>query len=108
MYYLFQKFLDKFKKLSGDDSNVMEMALGVLISLLKSMAFSRDCFVAAGVSFFVAFQVCLSDQELGMFIIEGIFGQIVSISCTRIRLAMLLAKFLIKEMFALTYVISLD
>ncbi|PPS04057.1 hypothetical protein GOBAR_AA16609 [Gossypium barbadense] len=68
--FLVDKFLDKFKKLSGDDSNVMEMALGVLISLLKSVAFSRDCFVAAGVSFFVAFQVCLSDQELGMFIIE--------------------------------------
>ncbi|MBA0712366.1 hypothetical protein Golax_011473 [Gossypium laxum] len=82
MYYLFQKFPDKFKKLGGDDSNVMEIALGVLASLLKSVAFSRDCFVAAGVSFFAAFQVCLSDQELGLFIIEGIFGQIVSSSCT--------------------------
>ncbi|KAK5802285.1 hypothetical protein PVK06_029870 [Gossypium arboreum] len=82
MYYLFQKFPDKFKKLGGDDSNVMEMALGVLISLLNSVAFSRDCFVAAGVSFFAAFQVCLRDQELGLFIIEGIFGQIVSSSCT--------------------------
>ncbi|KAG4181992.1 hypothetical protein ERO13_A09G017100v2 [Gossypium hirsutum] len=82
MYYLFQKFPDKFKNLGGDDSNVMEMALGVLISLLNSVAFSRDCFVAAGVSFFAAFQVCLRDQELGLFIIEGIFGHIVSSSCT--------------------------
>ncbi|KAG8479095.1 hypothetical protein CXB51_028994 [Gossypium anomalum] len=65
-----KKFPDKFKKLGGDDSNVMDMALGVLISLLKSVAFFRDCFVAAGVSFFAAFQVCLSDQELGLFIIK--------------------------------------
>ncbi|KAL4352320.1 hypothetical protein GQ457_06G041950 [Hibiscus cannabinus] len=82
MYYLFQKFPEKFNKLGGDDSNVMEMAFGVLLSLLKSVAFSRDCFVAAGVSLFAALQVCLSEQELGLFIIEGIFDQTVITSCT--------------------------
>ncbi|XP_017975457.1 PREDICTED: thyroid adenoma-associated protein homolog [Theobroma cacao] len=82
LYYLFQKFPGKFKDLDTEDSNVMEMALGVLISVLKSVAFSRDCFVAAGVSFFAALQVCLSDQELGLFIIEVIFDQIVSNSGT--------------------------
>ncbi|XVE68126.1 hypothetical protein DITRI_Ditri09bG0044500 [Diplodiscus trichospermus] len=80
LYYLFQKFPWKFKDLSTEDSNVIEMALGVLISVLKSVAFSRDCLVAAGVSFSAALQVCLSDQELGLFIIEGIFDHIVSSS----------------------------
>ncbi|OMO79254.1 hypothetical protein CCACVL1_13805 [Corchorus capsularis] len=80
LYYLFQKFPGKFKDLGSGDSNVMEMALGVLISVLKSTAFSRDCFVAAGVSFSSALQVSLSDQELGLFIIEGIFDKIVSSS----------------------------
>ncbi|XWS44293.1 hypothetical protein CRYUN_Cryun15aG0032500 [Craigia yunnanensis] len=82
LYYLFQKFPGKFNNLGGEDSNVMEMALGVLISLLKSVAFSRDCFVATGVSLFAALQVCLSDQELGLIIIQGIFDQIVSSSGT--------------------------
>ncbi|XVE83796.1 hypothetical protein DITRI_Ditri16bG0115800 [Diplodiscus trichospermus] len=82
LYYLFQKFPGKFNNLGGEDSNVMEMALGVLMSLLKSVAFSRDCFVAAGVSFFAALQVCLSDQELGLIIIQGIFDQNVSSSDT--------------------------
>ncbi|XVF60520.1 hypothetical protein PTKIN_Ptkin08bG0054100 [Pterospermum kingtungense] len=80
LYYLFQKFPGKFKDSSTEDSNVMQMALRVLISVLKSAAFSRDCFVAAGVSFSAALQVCLSDEELGLFIMEGIFGQIVSSS----------------------------
>ncbi|XVF58263.1 hypothetical protein PTKIN_Ptkin07bG0050700 [Pterospermum kingtungense] len=82
LYYLFQKFPGKFNSVGGEDSNVMEMVCGVLISLLKSASFSRDCFVAAGVSFFAAMQVCLSGLELGLIIIQGIFDQIVCSSAT--------------------------
>ncbi|XP_015573647.2 thyroid adenoma-associated protein homolog isoform X1 [Ricinus communis] len=78
-YYLLQRFPDKFKEdlegFDGVEFNIMERILLVLISLLKSMAFSRDCFVAAGVSLCAALQVCLSAQELGLFIIQGIFSQ---------------------------------
>ncbi|KAL3629151.1 hypothetical protein CASFOL_026373 [Castilleja foliolosa] len=38
-------------------------------------AFSRDCFVAAGVSFCAALLVCLSPDELGFFIMRGIFNE---------------------------------
>ncbi|XP_050221761.1 uncharacterized protein LOC126671957 [Mercurialis annua] len=79
-YYLFQRFSGKFKMGSdgfgGGSLSVMESVLLVLIKVLKSVAFSRDCLVAAGVSFFAALQVCVSDQELGLFVIEGIFNQI--------------------------------
>ncbi|GAV72332.1 DUF2428 domain-containing protein [Cephalotus follicularis] len=77
LYYLLQRFPVKFKDLNGFESeNVMEMVLEVLLSLLKSMAFSRDCYVAAGVSFCAALQVCLSVEELGLVIFEGIFYSI--------------------------------
>ncbi|KAJ4823920.1 hypothetical protein Tsubulata_009751 [Turnera subulata] len=70
LYYLLQRFPVKF----SDDGSVMERALGVLVSVLKSTAFSRDCFVAAGVSLFAALQVCLTGDELGLVIIRGIFN----------------------------------
>ncbi|XP_010507456.1 PREDICTED: uncharacterized protein LOC104784082 [Camelina sativa] len=72
-YYLFQRFPLKFKGLVGEDENFMESVLAVQLSILKSSAFSRDCYVAAGVSFCAALQVCLKDEELGMFIAQGIF-----------------------------------
>ncbi|KAJ8750271.1 hypothetical protein K2173_014186 [Erythroxylum novogranatense] len=78
LYYLFQRFPLRLKGSNDFDAgevNVMERVLGALISVLKSMAFSRDCFVAAGVSFCAALQVCLGTEELGMFIIEAIFYQ---------------------------------
>lgn len=82
LYYLLQRFPDKLKDLIGSESgfagqelNVLEMGFKVLIRILKSVAFSRDCFVAAGVALCAALQVCLSPQELGLFIIEGIFNQ---------------------------------
>ncbi|GLU01919.1 hypothetical protein SLE2022_191990 [Rubroshorea leprosula] len=53
----------------------MERVVVVLISILKSVAFSRDCFVAAGVSLCAALQVCLGAEELGLITIEGIFYQ---------------------------------
>ncbi|XP_010516074.1 PREDICTED: thyroid adenoma-associated protein homolog isoform X2 [Camelina sativa] len=72
-YYLFQRFPLKFKGLAGEDASFMEGVLAVQLSILKSSAFSRDCYVAAGVSFCAALQVCLKDEELGMFIAQGIF-----------------------------------
>ncbi|KAK2655045.1 hypothetical protein Ddye_008097 [Dipteronia dyeriana] len=76
LYYLLQRFPAKFKDMNGCDGkriDVLEMVFGVLVSILKSVAFSRDCYVAAGVAFCAALQVCLSPEELGLFIIEGIF-----------------------------------
>lgn len=75
LYYLLQRCPDKFKGLSGQKESIMEMIFVVLISILKSTAFSRDCYVAAGVALCAALQVCLGPQELGLFLIEGIFYQ---------------------------------
>ena len=69
LYYLFQRFPLKFT----DAENVLEASLTVILSVLNSVAFSRDCYVAAGVSFCAALQVFLNPQELALFIIEGIF-----------------------------------
>lgn len=80
MYYLLQRFPSKFIDLNSrgnglnlEDSNILEMIVTTILSILKSVAFSRDCFVAAGVSFCVALQACLSPEELGLVIMEGIF-----------------------------------
>ncbi|KAL0450561.1 UNVERIFIED_CONTAM: hypothetical protein Slati_1612500 [Sesamum latifolium] len=82
MYYLLQRFPQKFYNVGGElyelslnNCSVLEMAFGNVLSILKSHAFSRDCLVAAGVGFFAALQVCLSPGELGLFIIRGIFQQ---------------------------------
>ncbi|PHT50177.1 hypothetical protein CQW23_09924 [Capsicum baccatum] len=72
MYYLLQRFPLKFV---GAGSNVLERILFTALSILKSESFSRDCLVAAGVTFCVALQVCLSPEELGLFIMEGIFNE---------------------------------
>ncbi|KAG7985401.1 hypothetical protein I3843_03G024200 [Carya illinoinensis] len=74
LYYLLQRFPSKFTDSVGAES-VLETAVTAILSVLKSPAFSRDCFVAAGVSFCAALQVCLNAQELGLFIIEAIFCQ---------------------------------
>ncbi|XP_028780500.1 thyroid adenoma-associated protein homolog [Neltuma alba] len=81
MYYLLQRFPSKFKEFSShengliqEESNVMEGIVTIILSILKSPAFSRDCFVAAGVAFCAALQVCISSQELGLVIIRGIFN----------------------------------
>ncbi|TQD77162.1 hypothetical protein C1H46_037298 [Malus baccata] len=78
LYYLLQRFPSKFEEFNGGSDNagrlnVLEMSVTVVLSVLKSVAFSRDCYVAAGVSFCAALQVCLGPEELGLFIIEGIF-----------------------------------
>ncbi|CAN8266012.1 unnamed protein product [Cochlearia groenlandica] len=73
-YYLFQRFPLKFKGLVGEDASFMERVFAVQIRILKSAAFSRDCYVAAGVSFCAGLQVCLEEEEeLGLFIVQGIF-----------------------------------
>lgn len=72
-YYLFQRFPLKFKGLVGEDASFMKRVFAVQISILKSVAFSRDCYVAAGVSFCASLQVCLKDEELVLFIAQGIF-----------------------------------
>nr|XP_011467977.1 PREDICTED: thyroid adenoma-associated protein homolog [Fragaria vesca subsp. vesca] len=78
LYYLFQRFAAKFGCGGGE---VLEMSVVVIMSILKSVAFSRDCYVAAGVSFCAAMQVCLSAEELGWFIIEGIFRRNLDSNC---------------------------
>lgn len=75
LYYLLQRFPGKFKDVAAEDSDVLERIVSVLTRILKSVAFSRDCFVAAGVCLCAALQVCLSLEELGLIIIEGIFYQ---------------------------------
>ncbi|GAU41066.1 hypothetical protein TSUD_284360 [Trifolium subterraneum] len=80
LYYLLQKFPDKFS--CGDEngigidgfSSVMEGIVSVVLSLMGSDAFSRDCFVAAGVAFCAALQVCISSEELGLILMQGIFS----------------------------------
>ncbi|KAA8530356.1 hypothetical protein F0562_005065 [Nyssa sinensis] len=79
-YYLLQRFPSKFIDLNSspndlfeEDLNILEMILTTILSILKSLAFSRDCFVAAGVSFCAALQVCLSPEELGLVIMEVFF-----------------------------------
>lgn len=74
LYYLFQRFPSKFAGCSGSES-VLETAVAIILNILQSIAFSRDCFVAAGVSLCAALQARLNAQELGLFIIEGIFYQ---------------------------------
>ncbi|KAK6129242.1 hypothetical protein DH2020_036951 [Rehmannia glutinosa] len=83
MYYLLQRFPEKFYNVGAEHQGlnlnnqcILEMVLTNVLSILKSQAFSRDCFVAAGVSFCAALQVCLSPDELGLFIMQGIFHEI--------------------------------
>ncbi|XP_038903869.1 thyroid adenoma-associated protein homolog [Benincasa hispida] len=71
LYYLLQRFPSKFQ----EDSSVMGMIVSTILSILKSLAFSRDCYVAAGVSFCASLQVCLNSAELGVLIFYGIFEQ---------------------------------
>lgn len=93
LYYLLQKFPSKFTELGSGGSesengvvvvsdseleiegysSVMEGIVSVVLSLLGSSAFSRDCFVAAGVALCAALQVCISSQELGLVLIRGVF-----------------------------------
>ncbi|XP_022983680.1 thyroid adenoma-associated protein homolog [Cucurbita maxima] len=79
LYYLLQRFPSKFL----EDSSVMGMIVSTILSILKSLAFSRDCYVSAGVSFCASLQVCLNSEELGVLIFYGIFEQTNHISCLK-------------------------
>lgn len=74
LYYLLQRFPSKFleeeAKGSGD---IFDGVIDVIVSVLKSSSFSRDCVVAAGVSFFAALQVCAGVEELAFFIVKAFF-----------------------------------
>ena len=71
LYYLLQRFPSKFQ----EDFGVLGMIVSSILSILKSLAFSRDCYVAAGVSFCASLQVCLNSEELGVLIFYGILEQ---------------------------------
>lgn len=73
LYYLLQKFPSKFKDLS--EGSILGPILDVVLRILRTMYFSRDCFVASGVCVCAALQVCLSPKELGLFILKGMFSQ---------------------------------
>ncbi|CAI9109681.1 OLC1v1009547C1 [Oldenlandia corymbosa var. corymbosa] len=76
MYYLLQRFPHRFSDASREeDVDIFATVFVTVFNILKSQAFPRDCFVAAGVTFFAALLVCLSDEELGLFIMGGIFCQ---------------------------------
>lgn len=84
MYYLLQRFPMRFVDMGegqyGSGSDVLRMVLMTILSIFKSQAFSRDCFVSAGVSFCAALQVSLDADELGLFIMKGIFNQLSVVS----------------------------
>lgn len=80
LYYLLQKFPLKFSS-GGENgvgvdgfSSVMEGVVSVVLNLMGSDAFSRDCFVAAGVALCAALQVCINSEELGLVLIQGVFN----------------------------------
>ncbi|XXG70625.1 hypothetical protein AAC387_Pa07g0062 [Persea americana] len=82
LYYLLQRFPSKFvdakcneSHLVTDDSTVLEIVVRVILSVLKSSAFSRDCLVAAGVSFCAALQARMKPPRLAVFIVEGFFSR---------------------------------
>ncbi|KAK6913243.1 THADA/TRM732, DUF2428 [Dillenia turbinata] len=77
LYYLLQKFPAKFSDSNGfsSGSSVREMSVEAILTILKSNAFSRDCLVAAGVSFCAALQAYMSPQELGLYIMRYMFNQ---------------------------------
>ncbi|XP_076941377.1 uncharacterized protein LOC143610913 [Bidens hawaiensis] len=76
VYYLLQRCPDNFSAFG----NFTGMVLTTVLSVLKSEAFSRDCFVAAGVTFCAALQVCLCPEELGLAFMEGMFRRGLSFS----------------------------
>lgn len=109
LYYLVQKFPSRFIDLSDGTKNVLKAVVDVVLRILRLASFSRDCFVAAGVSFCASLQVSLSSQELGLFIMEGIFGKTnnsfstsCSIELTEVVLKVPYRGELLKEIFDLS------
>ncbi|CAL9185026.1 uncharacterized protein LOC135607932 [Musa acuminata AAA Group] len=73
LYYLLQRYPTKFVG-SEEASVIFKSVIGTILSILKSSAFSRDCLVAAGVSFCAAIQAFMSPREISSFISRCFFG----------------------------------
>ncbi|OWM73957.1 thyroid adenoma-associated protein homolog [Punica granatum] len=82
LYYLVQKFPSRFIDSSSGTQNIIGAIFDVVLTILRMSSFSRDCFVAAGVSFCATLQVSLSPQELGSFIMDGMFSKATGFSST--------------------------
>ncbi|XP_078439544.1 thyroid adenoma-associated-like protein [Wolffia australiana] len=74
LYYLLQRFPSKFRCEDGEDDESMRAVLRAVTLVLKSVSFSRDCLVAAGVSFWAALQTRLESRQIANFIAWGLFG----------------------------------
>ncbi|XP_008784315.2 thyroid adenoma-associated protein homolog [Phoenix dactylifera] len=73
LYYLLQRFPSRFLGLE-EGSGIFGSVIRTILGVLKSSAFSRDCLVAAGVSFCAAIQTRMEPRELSAFISSGFFG----------------------------------
>ncbi|XP_042498155.1 thyroid adenoma-associated protein homolog [Macadamia integrifolia] len=82
LYYLLQRFPSRFtdpvgcrSSLIPEDSTISEIVMKSIIRILNSPAFSRDCWVAAGVSFCAALQAYMNPQELALFLVKVFYHQ---------------------------------
>ncbi|XP_043704566.1 thyroid adenoma-associated protein homolog [Telopea speciosissima] len=82
LYYLLQRFPSRFtdpgccrRTLIPEDSTIFEIVMKSIIRILKSPAFSRDCWVAAGVGFCAALQACMNPQELALSLVKLFYHQ---------------------------------
>ncbi|XP_074562920.1 uncharacterized protein LOC141819563 [Curcuma longa] len=73
LYYLLQRYPNIF--VGSEDSYVFSKSvIEAILNVLKSPGFSRDCLVAAGVSFCAAIQAFMSAEEVCNFISREFFG----------------------------------
>lgn len=72
LYYLLQRFPSRLLALE-DGSGIFGSVIRTVLDVLKSSAFSRDCLVAAGVSFCAAIQTFKDPRDLSAFISSGFF-----------------------------------
>ncbi|KAJ4975057.1 hypothetical protein NE237_008231 [Protea cynaroides] len=82
LYYLLQRFPSRFidpgfcrSSQIPEDSTLFEVVMKPIMRTLKSIAFSRDCWVAAGVSFCAALQAYMNSQELALFLVEAFYHE---------------------------------
>lgn len=87
LYYLIQQFPHKFAPqgicddsaecldAQSDSPAACEIVVKTIIDVLKSSVFSRDCTVAAGVSFCAAAQIFIVEPKLALLLSTAIFCQ---------------------------------
>ncbi|XP_057828205.2 uncharacterized protein LOC131039444 isoform X2 [Cryptomeria japonica] len=87
VYYLLQQFPHKFApQVIHDDcisfsnshhegQTIYEIVVSTILDVLKSSVFSRDCMLAAGVSFCAAGQI-ISEPQLALLVSNAIFEQL--------------------------------